>query len=75
VHGSQRFAFAEPAYGAKQNGTAPCCAHQRQRVGNAGPQWHGYDAKHNLDLFGRTLNIFEDDLGRILAEERKKGDR
>jgi hypothetical protein len=33
------------------------------------------EAKSTLDLFARTLDIFEEDLRRILADEWKKGDR
>jgi hypothetical protein len=32
-------------------------------------------AKRTLDLFATTLNIFEDDLRKILADEMKEGDR
>jgi hypothetical protein len=31
------------------------------------------EAESTLDLFARTLNIFEDDLRRILADEKKVG--
>jgi hypothetical protein len=30
-------------------------------------------SKRTLDLFARTLDIFEDDLRRILADEKKRG--
>lgn len=33
------------------------------------------EAKRTLDLFARTLNIFEDDLRQILADEWNKADR
>jgi hypothetical protein len=33
------------------------------------------EAKRLLDLFARTLDVFEDDLKRILVDEWKKGDR
>jgi hypothetical protein len=39
---------------------------------------HGHDtteAKRTLDLFARTLDIFEDDLRRILADGWKEGGR
>jgi hypothetical protein len=32
------------------------------------------EAKRTLDLFARTLNIFEDDLRQILADKWNKGD-
>jgi hypothetical protein len=51
-------------------------ARQRERVERLA--LNGSDtteAERTLDLFARTLNIFEDDLRRILADEWKKGDR
>jgi hypothetical protein len=51
-------------------------ARQRERVERLAR--NGSDtteAERTLDLFARTLNIFEDDLRRILADEWKKGDR
>jgi hypothetical protein len=33
------------------------------------------EAKRTLDLFARTLNIFEDDLRKILVNKSKKDDR
>jgi hypothetical protein len=50
-------------------------ARQRERVEMLAR--HGHDtteSKRMLDLFARTLDIFEDDLRRILAEEWKEGE-
>jgi hypothetical protein len=51
-------------------------ARQQERVERLGR--NGSDtteAERTLDLFVRTLNIFEDDLRRILADEWRKGGR
>jgi hypothetical protein len=51
-------------------------ARQRERVERLAR--NGLDtteAKRTLDLFARTLNIFEDDLRQILADKWNKGDR
>jgi DNA-directed RNA polymerase sigma subunit (sigma70/sigma32) len=50
-------------------------ARQRERVERLAR--YGLDtteAKRTLDLFARTLNIFEDDLRQILADKWNKGE-
>jgi hypothetical protein len=48
----------------------PIVARQRERVEMLARNGHDTtEAKRTLDLFGRTLNVFEDDLRRILADE------
>jgi hypothetical protein len=51
-------------------------ARQRERVERLAR--NGCDttaSTRTLDLFVRTLNIFEDDLREILADEKKRGGR
>jgi hypothetical protein len=51
-------------------------ARQRERVETLARSGRDTtEAKRTLDLFARTLNIFEDDLREILAREWKEGDR
>jgi hypothetical protein len=50
-------------------------ARQRERVETLRNRSDTAEAKRTLDLFARTLNIFEDDLRKILADEWTKGDR
>jgi hypothetical protein len=50
-------------------------ARQRERVEMLARYGHDKtEAKRTLDLFAGTLDIFEDDLRRILAEEWKDGE-
>lgn len=49
-------------------------AKQRQRVEMLNRGGHDVtEAKRTLELFARTLDLFEDDLRRILAEEWTRG--
>jgi hypothetical protein len=46
---------------------------------NGSDKWrrrhHTTEAKRTPDMFARTLELFENGLRRILADERKEGDR
>jgi hypothetical protein len=75
------FVFAEPSMDPSKSEMAfrhvmdgrRIVARQRERVETLARNGRDTtEAKRTLDLFARTLNIFEDDLRQILADEWKK---